>query len=557
MELKGWRNVGVELKKITEPLSSPKGVARQVPGGVSKSISFADICRGGKPRQNGGLPVVDVRCDRMGMLNSWWNPVVICKTNCSEPDWEWVEGKVLEVFPQAIVKFVKKNEAVIAMHSEEEALKLVGMPPLVNWEGSFHFHQWNQEAGSLTEDDIRSLFKEVKINFHGIPYHLREKSTVEDLAQQCGRRWVIDENSIRYDKDQCSITLMSPEFDKIPRIIILSMQGKKTPVVVEVVGGFPIALTNHVIDGLKNKRVPHLSSPISHHRPTVYRENSNFVAENILPTTTGSAPPSFDQEFRYDEVDVAFDLQENRVVREEGQNFESYNPFEALEMQDNMSAHTPETGECSIQAHLPLNPFHEAQSTEKGKAVLSEFEPIQPIDKSKRRNRQVYKPQNQCGNLFWSRRLWAHNGLRGRSSSRGRRQRRGIVRSRSRTGRDNEGRVGVIELSSSQNQDFSATSVIQRPMEESMIREGEQRESRREIVESLLRCEQNKDAAMLIKWVVIPLAKTLGVTSSLGSEGLFRLFSDLNRSESFASTEEEENHGGQELQGENQVNHVD
>ncbi|KAF5191112.1 hypothetical protein FRX31_019301, partial [Thalictrum thalictroides] len=300
IDLKGWQSVGVELMKIIEPINSQGKTEATVSGLGTKFQSFADVCRGSSTRQAGELPVVITRSEKLGMINSWWNPVVICKTNCSEPDWEWLRCKINGVFPQANIKVVKKDEALIAMFSEDEARRLIDMPTLVNWEGSFHFHKWNYEAGSLTEDDLRILFKEVKINFYGIPYHLRDRATVEDLAKLCGKRWVIDEDSIRHDRDQCSISLISPEFDKIPRIIILSMQGKKTPVVVEVVGCVPKPMPEHVTVLPTQKGDPHISSLTSNPRMTVCGGLSNLVAESNMQKSF-SAPPGFEQERRYEE----------------------------------------------------------------------------------------------------------------------------------------------------------------------------------------------------------------------------------------------------------------
>ncbi|KAF5192608.1 hypothetical protein FRX31_017804 [Thalictrum thalictroides] len=269
-----------------------------------------------------------------------------------------------------------------------------------------------------------------------------------------------------------------------------------------------------------------------------------------------SAPPGFEQERRYEEEVGSRDLLDRCVAREEGQIFENYNPFQALELQDNLSAKTLETGECSVQAQVSLNPFGEDLVADKVVVDLSGGDTIQPIARPKRRNRQVYRPQNQIGNLFWPRRLWAQKVIRGRSLSRDHGQKKGHRRARSGVDRVSQVSGEEFEASTSLIHESSEQSVVQGNVEERSVQR-DQGELRKEIAESLLRCEQNKDAAMLIKWVVMPLAKSLGVTSTLGSEGLIRLFSELNRSETLVPTEENEFRVGQELQREYEVNHVD
>ncbi|KAF5186313.1 hypothetical protein FRX31_024101 [Thalictrum thalictroides] len=128
--------------------------------------------------------------------NSWWITTVICSTDCTDPDWGWVEQRVNGVFNSANLQVIE-----------------------------------GLEAGSI---DIAKEAKQVHLKFYGIPFHLRVYRIMEDLAAYCGKVLKIDESLLRPSTKFCAATIVTKDLESIPRKIQLEERGYFFSVWVEV-----------------------------------------------------------------------------------------------------------------------------------------------------------------------------------------------------------------------------------------------------------------------------------------------------------------------------------
>ncbi|KAF5203976.1 hypothetical protein FRX31_006438 [Thalictrum thalictroides] len=153
----------------------------------------------------------------------WWLTTVICKTNCLNPNWECLEGRVRELFEGANVKPQREGGALVIIHSEACVQRILSLPPLVTWERYFSFQRWNPETGAL--NNLLSK-KEIWISFLGVPLHLRTKEVVSSLANQCGVvREVEVESPLLSISSGCRAKVHTKDLGSIPRIISLEKRG--------------------------------------------------------------------------------------------------------------------------------------------------------------------------------------------------------------------------------------------------------------------------------------------------------------------------------------------
>ncbi|KAF5196075.1 hypothetical protein FRX31_014337 [Thalictrum thalictroides] len=282
-----------------------------------------------------------------------------------------------------MVKVVKREEAIIYLQSESEAKRLLDMPPLVNWEGSFNFFKWDPSSGSFTVDDVIVLSKKVKVNFHGIPYHLKSKEIVQSLANHYGSRWDILEETINPSSDRCSVMMHNIYYSKILRVIFLVEKEIRSPVMVEVEGCFPkggwepTRPEQSVVGSLPESiLVGHVEGSQTRHG-----SKGNISVEM-------SKPPGYEH---------------------------------ALAMQDLQSAQNSlESGEESIKAHTSSLLVGELRPMEEPKDDGSDGEPLSPVYRFRkvRRSKDPVKKRT-AANMLWPKHMWLPYGTRGRSKSRG------------------------------------------------------------------------------------------------------------------------------------------
>ncbi|KAF5192852.1 hypothetical protein FRX31_017559 [Thalictrum thalictroides] len=373
--LKGWGSLGEDLRSFFDQKEALKEDVGKRNHGQDRVRTQDEHWRAAHPGASSGEKDIHVNYTGQSNLASWWSPVVICKSNCSEPDWVWFEKKVKEVFNSAMVKVVKREEAMICLQSESEAKRLLDMPPLVNWEGSFNFFKWETSSGSFTVDDVIALSKKVKVNFHGIPYHLKSKEIVQSLANRCGSRWDILEETINPSSDRCSVMMHNIDFSKIPRVIFLVDKEIRSPVMVEVEGcflkgGWEPTRPEHLVVGS-------LPEPIlvGHVEGSQTRHGSKGIMSVEL-----SKPPGYEHALGQTNGREFQNSNFVNDIRNEGQFYVSNNPFEVLAMQDLQSAQNSlESGEESIKSHTSSLLVGELRPMEEPKDDGSDGEPLSPV----------------------------------------------------------------------------------------------------------------------------------------------------------------------------------
>ncbi|KAF5180013.1 hypothetical protein FRX31_030404 [Thalictrum thalictroides] len=232
---KGWSLAGTVIRALVDdkapsqirprdrevheydPLVNPKG-------------SYAGVCaRGAGVKENPHRVPVNSLC---GLLHaSWWRTTVLCSYEGSNPDWIWVESKVKSVFHQATMKILDQGGAIIFLTTVEEVNRILSMPVLTSWNGSFSFHKWNAEAGSILLEQGEKM---VRVSFYGIPFHLRVPQVVESLANYCGRLLEVEAGSITSPSQHSCATIGVKDLESIPRKINLEERGYSFPVWVVV-----------------------------------------------------------------------------------------------------------------------------------------------------------------------------------------------------------------------------------------------------------------------------------------------------------------------------------
>ncbi|KAF5186908.1 hypothetical protein FRX31_023505 [Thalictrum thalictroides] len=224
----GWSVLGTTIRSLVDNPAPPPYYHQPQPKRQTESypakafnVSYADACgkTGGTENRHHRVQVNS----RGGMLHaSWWFSSVICSTDCISPDWNWVQGRINSIFHQPTVKILDKGGALIFLTSETDVNKIINMPPLFSWNGSYNFHKWSPDAGSI---NLSSDENEVRVLFYGIPLHLRATQVVESLAKYCGRVVQIVDGSVTSHTQQSSAIIVVKDLESIPRKINLEERG--------------------------------------------------------------------------------------------------------------------------------------------------------------------------------------------------------------------------------------------------------------------------------------------------------------------------------------------
>ncbi|KAF5188679.1 hypothetical protein FRX31_021733 [Thalictrum thalictroides] len=101
----------------------------------------------------------------MSLNANWWAPVLLCKFDHDNHDWSWVMLKVQGLFKHARFRFPSFCEAIIELNSEIEVDFILSLPNLSNWDGSFSFQRWSPTAGSISDEELREMEKELRISY--------------------------------------------------------------------------------------------------------------------------------------------------------------------------------------------------------------------------------------------------------------------------------------------------------------------------------------------------------------------------------------------------------
>ncbi|KAF5177109.1 hypothetical protein FRX31_033304 [Thalictrum thalictroides] len=474
---KGWGAVGSDIRALLEGRTLGTEQSGGQPQELRATRSYkemgTEMVVSHERKEESYVKKVTIKGLNDAMQKSWWSP--------------------------AIFKLPRKNEALVIFETEEEEVSLINMPPLVNWEGSFSFSAWTAEAGSIALDAWKMLEKKISVSFVGIPYHLRTNA-------------------------------------RIPRVVLVQERGISSPVFIEVEGmekltggSFSASQYQTLNQAGFGQRL--VINPLVN----VETEGSNQIAVP-RPSPTQSRPPGFMQVI---DNNMSGDVSTNRTRQMGVVPVEMSNPFALLAVQDNQSGSLMNTSEQGKEKEILFEDRGDFQA-DLGKdfEAQPDEDPIQPYRKRRVQKKTLKRAQVWPG--LWPNKLWMASSQRARSLSRG--ARRSKSRSRIQNGRDiiigednNNGassssasiqimsRDKVITPSFSSNPavDVVAESPVSETREVVMPSQGE-------IAESLFRCEEDMDSSNLIKWVVLPLAKKAGLTSSLGKEGLYRLFIEIN-----------------------------
>ncbi|KAF5204972.1 hypothetical protein FRX31_005441, partial [Thalictrum thalictroides] len=158
-------------------------------------------------------------------------PVILCRYDGVKADWFWVRERIRSVCGEVTMKITQEGEAILVFQEEKDKDKLLSLPPLSTWEGTYSFRRWGPRDGAL---DLNHLKGDVNVKFIGIPYHLRVRSVVEALASKCGTNFSIEDNSIDICKATCSIIVKECDWQSIPRVITIEERGYIAQILVEI-----------------------------------------------------------------------------------------------------------------------------------------------------------------------------------------------------------------------------------------------------------------------------------------------------------------------------------
>ncbi|KAF9587776.1 hypothetical protein IFM89_005508 [Coptis chinensis] len=237
--------------------------------------------------------------------SSWWSSTVLCTVSRGVPNWSWVKQKILLVFTEAGFSTIEDGGAIVLFNREEEANKLAKMPPLISWEGEISFKKWNPEVGSFPIERMQS--KEVLARFVGVPLHLRTKTTAESLARVCGNTFEVIEESLDWTRTSIKVKVQVSELGRIPRIINLEERGYVFPiwVVLELDGS---SLNSNFVEAEGEKedevevlRIGVVNVDQSSPQNLPCQQYSNCQVED---TTDTSRPPVF-EEFQSGDLNIS------------------------------------------------------------------------------------------------------------------------------------------------------------------------------------------------------------------------------------------------------------
>ncbi|KAF5177635.1 hypothetical protein FRX31_032780 [Thalictrum thalictroides] len=138
------------------------------------------------------------------MGTSWWKSVVLCNYSGVKPDWFWVRDKVKSVCGQLVMKITQEGEAFLCFEDDCAREKVLSLPPLHSWEGTYSFRSWGPMDGILPNHLWKS---DVSVTFYGIPLHFRSRQVVEALSKKCGSVFTIDESSINICRGSASVIM--------------------------------------------------------------------------------------------------------------------------------------------------------------------------------------------------------------------------------------------------------------------------------------------------------------------------------------------------------------
>ncbi|KAF5198972.1 hypothetical protein FRX31_011443 [Thalictrum thalictroides] len=233
-QFSGWANLGGKMgpllaeingspvQRIPTLLDFPAPPLRR-----RGNATFAQICAN-KSQADDFNPVQPLK-----MNHPWWAATAVCLPSNANPDWIWVQAKVREVFGQIGFKVTGDGKALIFFNSVEELNKLLSMPPLSSWDGSFSFSKWKPGLGSLkVEAGFRS---DVLVSFSGIPYHLRVRPVIEVLAKKCGAVVNEIEGDSEFSTPYVFAKVRNCAVQSVPRSITLEEKGEKFLIWVEVI----------------------------------------------------------------------------------------------------------------------------------------------------------------------------------------------------------------------------------------------------------------------------------------------------------------------------------
>ncbi|KAF5178907.1 hypothetical protein FRX31_031506 [Thalictrum thalictroides] len=263
--------------------------------------TYADVCDSSNQSFERGRESSRVEVQTRGptLCNSWWSAAALCHSSSSSPDWGWVKQKIEGVFDQVDMKQTEEGDMLVFLRSEEDRNRLISMPPLSNWEGSFSFRAWNPSMGSLHFNEESIL--NVEVAFGGIPYHLRVKSVIESLAMKCGGNYVVENPVAQYKEGHCFALLKGCAVGSIPRILKLVEKRVVYTIWVEVLGDQMKCLAKKATP----QSVEEVSSQVRRRREL----NQDDVAwasqrgqNHVGSQTSLSKPPGFEQAAGIDQL---------------------------------------------------------------------------------------------------------------------------------------------------------------------------------------------------------------------------------------------------------------
>ncbi|KAF5202027.1 Cytochrome p450 [Thalictrum thalictroides] len=172
----GWALFGEKIRDLfpanranTSPPAQPQYLNNRVRSGITYAAAAACASKG----NGNGNPQVILRS------GSWWTPVILCRYDGVKADWFWVREKIKNVCGEVTMKITQEGEAIIVFKEEKDKDKLLSLPPLSTWEGTYSFRKWGPRDGAM---DLNHLNGDANVKVIGIPYHLRVRSVVEALA---------------------------------------------------------------------------------------------------------------------------------------------------------------------------------------------------------------------------------------------------------------------------------------------------------------------------------------------------------------------------------------
>ncbi|KAF5201392.1 hypothetical protein FRX31_009022 [Thalictrum thalictroides] len=480
---KGWSLMGSTLRMFVDPL--PQQATQQFGSKDNPTVkerrantTYAEVgnIASEKSLYGKGVSVNS----RAGVLHaSWWLSTVICSTNCSNPDWQWVEKSIRGVFVQANLRIVEEGGAVVFLNSPADVSKIINMPPLITWNGHFSFHKWTPEAGSF---NVSNEEKEVELSFLGIPFHLRTPSVVSQLAEQCGRIISVDDGAITSDSQICKARVRSREMTSIPRTILLEERGYVFTVWIE--------LNIRRLIGISEKKQPPPS--VAGVVGSTLEVPRMVMRQQPAPNAALGGTSS--------EQSVAPGFADNRIVVRVDQVEDP-----SMENQWHRAALT------QAQASPPSRPI---SNDEEGESYRNQ----------KRKNVKGVNQIQQFKHLWRPRRF-----LRGRSRSKSRP--RTILKRGTNPFIQAELQSPCQIISGDVDTSMSdLNGEGNREEDESTDLSHDLIQNKTMIAESLYNCRSKEDIANLIDWMIIPLGKKVGMTTSLSEVEQRRFFNEILQS---------------------------